>query len=168
MVCCPGTRRQRALGGIRRFFPGLDFGTINQDHFMEYVHILALHHWESKLGRFSSQAFKPSTNGGISVIELECIRATGEPICGHLRQFYPHVAGEPPIFWIFPAEFLPNSVHFEQTLSDRGDPCHRNIQGISEKQARKLFKDFAKSHKLTRFLICQNGDHRELRLSDLP
>src|SRR5436190_1074987 len=110
---------------------------------MEYIHILPHKHWESALCRFSSLAFKPSdTDGGISVIDMECAIGSSGAVCAHLRNQYPGIAGEPPIFWKMPQNFLPNTASFVSSPSTGGDPCHSNITGLSEKVARRLFKKF--------------------------
>jgi hypothetical protein len=133
---------------------------------MQYVRLIARKHWDPKLQRFNRLAFKPSSNnGGISVVEYECLSEISASICAHIRQFYARVAGEPPIFWLFPFETLPRTIAVDTTASDTGDDCHRDLIGLSETQAKEIFKSVWDD--LENFKICENGVHRQLTLSDL-
>ena len=131
---------------------------------MQYVRIVPREHWDTNKKRFTTLAFKPSSDDGISVIEKQCLSEISASVCDHIRKYYPHISGEPPIFWEFPDNILPPSVRFIPIPSDRGDLCHRDVSGLSEKEARKIFKGVS----LEEFSVCTNGNHRGLRVSDLP
>src|SRR5882672_7329792 len=107
---------------------------------MEYIHLLSREQWEPKYKRFASVAFKPSSDGsGISVFEKRCAENTTGSICAHIREFYPNVSEEPDIFWHVPEDFVREPVQIKPTLSDSGDKCHRDIVGLTRKQAKNLF-----------------------------
>src|SRR5271157_6284194 len=105
---------------------------------MQYIRFISRKHWDRNRRRFTSLAFKPSTtNRGISVVEHECLSALSYSVCAHIRRFYAAVAGEPPIFWQFSFEILPETVHIEITPSNTGDGCHRDLMGLSDDQAKE-------------------------------
>ena len=108
---------------------------------MELVLLLHISQYDEQLARFRSTCFERSGDGtGISVIDKECIdRQTGS-ICDHARTFYGKIAWEPPIFWRFDSLQLPEGYSLDEVLSDTGDECHRNIEGVSDGRAKKFFK----------------------------
>lgn len=84
-------------------------------------------------------------------------------MCCHIRQFYPGVAGEPPIFWEFDEYELPEGYRLVATPSASGDDCHRNIQDVTDDQLRKLFKTAA----LEDLQVCDGHDSRHLTHDDV-
>ncbi len=72
-------------------------------------------------------------------MDVECIREHLTPICEHLEHYYPGVVGEPITYWQIPAS-LPPDARIEETQSDSGDPCHRQLLGLSNNQSKKFFK----------------------------
>ena len=133
---------------------------------MDAIRLLHPRHYSSQLGRFKSLAFKPSSDGsGISIIDCECILNTDLSICGHIRKYHKNTAGEPPIYWRFNIDILPDSHELEQKDSPSGDKCHYNIKGINRKSARKFFEDY--NDKLHLFQICRNDNSAQLRKEDL-
>ena len=102
---------------------------------MEYIRILSLHHFDRKRRKFTSLAFKNSSNSGISVVSRECIRESGNRICPHIYRFYGRIASDPAIFWIFPFNELPDKCSLEPSLSDTGDECHYNLEGLTNSEA---------------------------------
>jgi len=133
---------------------------------MRFVRVIHQDHYDSRLGRFQSLAFRPSSsNGGVSVFEYDCAIATSSKICNHINIFYPHVSGQPPIYWVFDASALPEDHDIETSPSDRNDACHRDIK-LSKKLAEKFFKQHASFP--DSFRICLTvGESRELSLDDL-
>src|SRR4051812_40177815 len=106
---------------------------------MELVLLIHIRHWDSEKKRFRSEAFEPSSDGsGISVVDATCARESSGSICDHARKYYPSVSSEPPIFWQFhfPGDPWPTSVALDESPSDSGDHCHRNLRGIAKKPAK--------------------------------
>lgn len=132
---------------------------------MAFIRVIHPKHYDPRKKRFQSPAFKPSKANKISVFEEECaIQASGSK-CAHIRKFYPTVTGEPPIFWEVPSStFGKQGCHCEQIISDTGDPCHHNIMGIPEKEARRIIISVP-THE---FMLCDSQGIRPLQESDLP
>lgn len=82
---------------------------------------------------------------------------------GHARQYYPFVSSEPPIFFLFEEGVLPNGYQLVQSVSPTGDDCHHEIQGISNNRLGNFFK----AHAWSQFLICENGNYRQLTQADV-
>ncbi len=51
-----------------------------------------------------------------------------------------------------------------QKTSDTGDECHHNIVGLSDREARNALKDAP----IDEMMVCENGTHRPLTISDIP
>ncbi len=132
---------------------------------MGFIRIIHPKHYDPDSNRFRSLAFKPSSDGGISVISRECIEQTGSSICGHIAKFYASVLGDPPIFWEIPEAVLPPTGQFIQAPSDTGDDCHHNLVGLSDREARRIIKQML----LGEMSVClETGEHRSLTGADLP
>ena len=133
---------------------------------MEVLRILNALRYDRRKQRFNSLAFKPfGKPPGISVIDTACIQDMGNTPCSHIRQYYDRIAGAPPIFWKFHTDLLPDQCVIEQEDSLTGDVCHYNIHGLSEKQAREFFLQYA--GQLHRFQICDPTGQRPLEQNDL-
>jgi hypothetical protein len=131
---------------------------------MGFIRIIHQKHYDPDRKTFSSLAFKPSSDGGISVISRECIALSGSSVCGHIARFYKSVSGEPPIFWEIPEVVLPANCQFIQEPSDTGDDCHHNLVGLSDREARRIIKRTP----LGEMSVClETGDHRSLTEADL-
>jgi hypothetical protein len=108
--------------------------------------IRALHRlkYDKERKRFSSDTFK-NLNGGISVIDSECVHRTTGDACLHLERFYSSVIEcKPFAYWIISTDELErafggNFVIVEET-SSTGDECHRNIVGLKDGPAQKWAK----------------------------
>jgi hypothetical protein len=61
---------------------------------------------------------------------------------------------------------LPNGYSLRQFDSDSGDVCHHNIQGVSDKKARKLFVGPQKEGRLA-LEICDGDAYRLLTPEDI-
>jgi hypothetical protein len=132
---------------------------------MEFIRIIHQSHYDPDKGRFTSLAFKPSSDGsGISVIDAICISQTNTSVCEHIKKYYKSVSGDPPIFWNINSKIFPEKCEFIQQTTKTGDVCHYNIVGLSEKEARIILRQAP----LSDFNICTNGgNHRPLRISDV-
>ena len=122
---------------------------------MELVRILTLNHYEEKDKRFSSLAFRNSSNNwgsGISVICVNCANEQSLGICEHIRRKYPKHTN-PPIYWKFSATLLPASCRLELDNS-YGDECHYNIFGLSDKEAKSIFSN----NKLGNLYFCDRDN----------
>lgn len=131
---------------------------------MEYVRLFHPNHFDSRLGRFKSSAFKNSSNGGgASIFELDCgIKISGD-VCSHIKRFYPNVGGDPAVYWVFEADELPQGSSLEAAPSNTGDLCHRNIKNVSDTYLRSIVIKL----KTTNFMICDAAGTRSLRAEDL-
>lgn len=130
---------------------------------MEYVRLLHPKHFDCQRDEFKSLAFKVYDDGA-SIIQLACVALR---LCDHIRKFYPNVGGEPPVFWIFDEALLPQDSRLVQKRSDSGDDCHFNIVGRDVKALDKALRKLLKSQHLTAFLVCENGQHRQLQRDDV-
>ncbi len=132
---------------------------------MGFIRLIHKQHYDPDKKRFASLAFKPSSDGsGISVVDTDCILRTSSSICEHIERFYRDVSGTPPIFWDLQPQILPENCQLIRQRSSTGDDCHYNLVGLSEKEARAIFKAVP----LTDFNICINTEgYRPLSISDL-
>ena len=133
---------------------------------MDVIRLLKGCHYDRRLRRFQSVAFRPSSSdGGISVIDAECIQRSGASVCEHVRRYYQRENGDPAIFWTFSTEILPACHCLEHTDSTAGDACHYNILGMSTTRARTFFKNSCVPPDA--LSICNNGTHRPLSWEDV-
>jgi hypothetical protein len=101
----------------------------------------------------------------MSLFEVECATATSSLICAHIAEFYPHIAGSPAVFCRIDESEFPAGTHLEHTLSDSGDECHRELDGIGNKALKKHFRQ---KRDWTNFFICDGQNARALAESDFP
>lgn len=87
----------------------------------------------------------------------------GGLICEHIREHYPLVTGEPPVFWIFAEERLPDGYEIQPSEAGTTDPCHYQVQEVSNDRLWKLFKRVNRAE----FKICDDGSFRELSEEDV-
>ena len=131
---------------------------------MGLIRIVHQKHYDPRQGRFKSLAFK-NYGEGISVIDEDCIRRLGNSVCDHIRGYYPGVYGEPPVFWrVRDDAYRGRTV--TQSDSFSGDRCHHDIVGLTDKEARRVFKTVP----IEEFQICDpNADNgtRSLTTADL-
>jgi len=130
---------------------------------MEFVRLVHPRNFDRIRGRFNDLAFKKSTNGGMSVFEVECAKANSGLICDHIKAFYENVGGEPPVFYILNETELPTGYGIQQRTSDSGDECHHDVVSISNNRLKKAFKDLHWSA----FFICDGSDYRALTQTDV-
>jgi hypothetical protein len=98
---------------------------------MQAIRIFHIRHYDRHRKRFRSQAFTRFGNG-ISIIDEECILASGRTVCEHIKFYYPTTASEPPIFWRFSTDLLPAPYRIVPEISTAGDKCHYDIQELPE------------------------------------
>ena len=133
---------------------------------MEAVRFFTKHQWDNRLGRFSSVAFRNSSNNtGISVIDRKCAIDCNRTICAHILAYYSPPAEHPIIFWSFDKSLLPSEVVVQQSNSSSGDICHYNIIGFTDKQARSFM--IANTKDLQSISICVDGQERPIERRDL-
>lgn len=108
---------------------------------MEIARILSPNHFDQNLSRFSSLAFRNSSGprGGISVFDRDCSKQNTGSSCNHIESYYQKISFQPPIFWKFSSDQLPNHPKLELDDSN-GDPCHYNIFGLTDKEAKRFFQ----------------------------
>jgi hypothetical protein len=139
---------------------------------MGYVRLVHPKHWESNRGRFSDLAYKKSTDGGLSVFDVECAEQDSGLICEHIRRYYENVGGDPAIFVVLEPADLPPAAKVARTPSKSpveiaagatNDECHHEVDGVGDKALKKALMKVS----LDRFRICDTQGVRALALSDL-
>jgi hypothetical protein len=96
------------------------------------------------------------------------MRLKGHTLYEHIQRYYigftPNAL--PPIFWEFEASILPSGCELEQETSESGDDCHYNIVKLSEKDAKRFFKERNPSY--SNFKVgLSNGEERAFEPSDI-
>jgi hypothetical protein len=129
---------------------------------MGFFRVIHCKFYDSERGNFKSLAFAPSSDKGISVVDLDCSVQTSGSICGHISRFYPNQAGDPAIYWRIPDQKIPEVCSFEPQPSTTGDDCHFNIYGWTRAQSRSTFVAL----RLTDFTVCTPDGERSLQQSD--
>ena len=111
---------------------------------------------------FTSLAFKPSSSDGlISLFDRDCAIRTNGTVCNHIKAIHSKLSGEPPIFWEFSPEILPEGVEVLSS-GNPDDPCHSHVSGLDDKASRRLFKTI----QLSEFQVCENGTSRHVTADD--
>lgn len=133
---------------------------------MLFVRIIYRKHWAKEEGRFATTAFSVSSDGGISVLCVECISESKSTICQHIEKYYKH---EKPIFWVFSKEELLAECSGCRIAPEtsNGDPCHWNIYDITDGTRKKFFKKRITKETLTAALNTCNPENKEFSLNDL-
>jgi hypothetical protein len=117
---------------------------------MRVVRALHRYKYDKTRQRFTSDSFK-NNQGSISVIDAQCVAATGVELCSHIEQYYDAVIDRCPFaYWVINTENLlaelggkfPFRIDAEPNV--KGDECHRNIVGIPDKPAQKWAKQNCK------------------------
>jgi hypothetical protein len=133
---------------------------------MQYIRLIHPNDYDRNRKRLVSLAFRPSSDGGISVIECECVAGTGASVCEHIRRFYAsRVHPDFILFWTFDAEALPSSSRIESTPGgkDDSDGCHRDIFDLDERESGKIIKKVP-IHSLD---VCRSGTHSKCTDDDI-
>lgn len=97
----------------------------------------------------------------MSIIEVDCARASTGLICAHIEKFYPAVGGKPPVFCIFSDAELPDGYSMTSTPSDTGDDCHREVDA-SNRQLKKM-----RERPRGGYSTCVNGEVRAVNADDI-
>lgn len=109
-------------------------------------------------------AFEDSDDGGISVIDHDCIIKSGRNVCSHIAKYYsPAVAGNPPFFWRVQSHAFPKVVEIVQKDSDTGDRCHQELFKYPRNQRRKVMPGLT----IAQFEVCDGFESRTLTLRDI-
>ena len=130
---------------------------------MGHIRLLHPRHWDVTRRRFDKIAFKKSSDGGLSVVEVECANATSGLICEHLATFYPGVGGDPAVFMLVDDGEWPVGSNITPTVLENNDECHREVDGVSNGQLQRLFQ----SRDWHGFLICDPMGVRNLTDEDV-
>ena len=123
---------------------------------MVLIRLLHPREYDKNSGRFRSTCFNNSSDGtGISLVDIDCVteRFPTSGVYQHIEQYYPRIVGEPIAYWTVPAD-LPSGVYIEETASDTGDPCHRELHGFSGRASQKFFKRAYHSEQVS---LCLDG-----------
>jgi len=84
-------------------------------------------------------------------------------ICAHLDQFYRGVGGDPAVFMEIPDDDWPDGCAIAPTLLENNDPCHREVDGVSNGQLQRYFK----TRDWHEFKICDPNGVRVLTDEDV-
>jgi hypothetical protein len=131
---------------------------------MEYIRLVHPRSFNRERREFDDLAFKKSSGGGMSIFEVECATAASGLICEHIRKFYPHVAGQPAVFCRLQDADFPDGAHLIESLSDRGDDCHRELDRIGNGALKRHFRA---KRAWENFFICSDEGARKLEEADL-
>lgn len=119
---------------------------------MELVRLLNIRHYDPRRGRFTTLAFR-KFGEGVSVVGKKCVEDAGRSLCDHIKLYYSSTAGDPPIFWVFPDDALPESAELVQEVSTTGDDCHYDVRGMTSGEEKRFFRPF--SGRFDEFQVCQ-------------
>jgi hypothetical protein len=106
----------------------------------DLVRIVHIRHFDTRLGRFQSTAFK--SDKGVSVFVKECAERASASTCKHINRFYPTVASAPPLYAVVPRQAVPITASVITTRSKTDDECHRDILNLSRDQSRSITKGY--------------------------
>jgi len=102
------------------------------------------------------------------LVKEVCVTKRDSQLCQHLIQFYSSVDTPPHIFWTFNRNILPSHCKLAQRTSISGDVCHYEIRNLSNGEAKRLFNLHVNlPDNIDVLKICNNGEPRKLRFSDL-
>ncbi len=91
----------------------------------------------------SAEGVSFNYHDSISLVDIACIRENTDDICAYLSRFYPGVALYPIVLWLVDIacinEYYP-AISLQQKFSDSGDPCHYELENLSNSQAEKIYK----------------------------
>ena len=138
--------------------------------------LVNLKHWDVQKNRFNKLAILGGArDGGISVLEPECGAQHSGSLCSHIRRYYPNVAGDPAVYWLFdPSVFGERDTDWSLLGTPSQPPagipvdehCHYEITEFCEKHVRKCFVSIAGD--LNKFSVCNTDDTcRVLRRDDV-
>ena len=70
---------------------------------MDAIRIISTEFYDRERGRFQSCAFDKSSGeqGGISILDRECILESGRSVCEHMRHYYGVRIDQALVFWQF-------------------------------------------------------------------
>lgn len=88
----------------------------------------------------------------------------GTTICEHIRTFYSTVTEEPIVYWPFDSSMLAAKSNIVNRESITGDVCHYDIENLSHKQAKEIFRDHASNDNL---FICNPDDGEPFTIEKL-
>ena len=132
---------------------------------MSFLRLINLkEHYSRRKKRLSSLAFRPSSNGGISVVNRECVNRTGTSLCEYLARCYPvKITGDPIAFWQIPNHIIPLHCQSKQTPSEKDKKCHYEIFGWATADAEQTIKKLP----LSEIDLCAEDGFRKVQTSDL-
>lgn len=100
------------------------------------------------------------------MVGVDCVEGSNLSICEHIGHHYRTVADDPPVYFRFASEQLPDAAVLRPTPSTTGDVCHYSVCELSDNAARKWFKSVSRT--LDPFYICaDDGSSRQLREEDI-
>lgn len=129
------------------------------------IRLLSLHHFDCDRRRFTSEAFRNSSDGsGISVFGVECADRESNGACAHISRHYRTFFNGMAVFWRIRTSELPGEVDLGWKESSTGDPRHINLKGLQRRQARRFFKKVVCPDGLE---VCRDGERRPLDDRDI-
>ena len=136
----------------------------------ECILYIPISKYEPGKGRFRSECMENSSDdSGLSVVSLPCVSNKASNPCDHGRAYYPNIAGDAPIFFVFVPSEIFGECSLEEVPSDSGDDCHRNLKGVSDKQAKKLMQNKLPvgNVNFSQFKICAQDGIRAITQADI-
>lgn len=91
------------------------------------------------------------------MVDTDCVQAIGTPLCDHIAHYYLDIGivGDPIYYWKVPTDQLPIKTRIVVKPSTTGDPCHRELRGLTTKQSKDFFRK--QRHRFENFHVCQDG-----------
>ncbi len=134
---------------------------------MEYIRFIHPKYYDRRTADFKSLAFRTSSNGGASILELPCVRRESVTICNHARKHYESkTTGDPPVFLQFGNALLLQGSVIKHSRSN-GDICHYEVFHSNKRRLDKNLKKILKNTNPRDLNICRNGEHRRVTNMDL-
>ncbi len=142
---------------------------------MVVIRVLDPAHFSKSKNRFSRMAFRPSSNGGISVYAEPCALEKSRSNCNHIQAFYSGLTGIPALYWRIDLEWLNAeakdseiTLSLVQSKSHSGDDCHHDIFGFPKNgTASKNAIEKAWENNRLDFLQCDGQPSRPIDLEML-
>jgi len=91
-------------------------------------------------------------------------------VCAHVDTFYQSTVSSPTIYWLIQEKTLRvadgfGAVEIVECPSDKGDTCHYDIRGVSEKKSENFAKAYCKSPAIR---VCINGEASIISEQEYP
>src|SRR5438552_2041536 len=123
---------------------------------MRYLRLIRPAWWHTSKKRFVRLAFRnssPERGGGISIMDRNCAEERSNTACEHVGKYHLKYRS-PVLLWQLNSESLPTHEIPNVEITEDSDPCHRNLMGIADERAERIFKEDYENNQFGNFLIC--------------